>query len=230
MEEKLRVMRALGLSEYEAKAYIALLSVRSAVPREVASLAGIPYPSAYDALENLAKREWVDVAQGRPRRYRARSPESILKESVGALERVFAELEKTYESSRERAGKPEIVYTVIGRAGVVKKIHEVLSRARNDAVIVFPRDDELMDSLARVFNSLAKKGVRLRIITDSEVHLKNVEVRTRRPILAVDVLVDGREAILGLPDCSACGWVENHAIAEHFGEFLKLLWESSGAQ
>lgn len=229
-EEKLRVLRALGLTEYEAKTYAALVSVKSAVPREVASLAGIPYPSAYDALEKLTKKGWVEVAQGRPRRYRARSPKSILKDSVGAVERVFTELEKTYESSMEKAEKPEIIYTIVGGIGVIKKIQEVLSRARKDAIVVLPYKEELMSRLNQVFDTLVKRGVRIRLITESEVHLKNIEVRLRKPILAVDVLVDEKEAILGLPDYSACGWVENPVIAKHFKEFLELLWKSSRAQ
>jgi sugar-specific transcriptional regulator TrmB len=229
-EEKLRVLRALGLTEYEAKAYAALVSVKSAVPREVAGLAGIPYPSAYDALEKLVKSGWVEVAQGRPRRYRARSPKSILKESVGAVERVFAELEKTYESSMEKAEKPEIIYTIVGRVGVIKKIQEVLSRARKEVITVLPYHEELASSLNQVFDPLVKKGVRVRLITESKTRLEGVEIRLRKPILAVDVLVDEKEAILGLPDYSACGWVQNPAIAKHFKEFLELLWKSSKAQ
>lgn len=226
-EEKLRVLRALGLTEYEAKTYVALTSVKSTVPREVAGLAGIPYPSAYDALETLAKKGWIEVAQGRPRRYRARSPKSILKDSIGAVESVFAELEKTYESSVEKAEKSEIIYTIVGRTGVIKKIQEVLSRASKEAIIVLPHDEELMSHMNQFFDSLAKKRIRIRLITESEVHLKNIEVRLRKPILAVDVLVDEKEVILGLPDYSACGWVENPVIAKHFKEFLELLWKSS---
>lgn len=226
-EEKLRVLRALGLTEYEAKAYVALTSVKSAVPREVAGLAGIPYPSAYDALETLAKKGWIEVAQGRPRRYRARSPKSILKDSIGAVERVFVELEKTYESSVKKAEKPEIIYTIVGRMGVIKKIQEALSRASREAIVVLPYNGELMSHLNQFFDLLAKKRIKIRLITESEVHLKNIEVRLRKPILAVDVLVDEKEAILGLPDYSACGWVQNPVIAKHFKEFLELLWKSS---
>ena len=226
-KEKLRVLRALGLTEYEAKTYVALTSVKSTVPREVAGIAGIPYPSAYDVLETLAKKGWIEVAQGRPRRYRARSPKSILKDSIGAVESVFAELEKTYESSVEKAEKPEIIYTIVGRTGVIKKIQEVLSRASKEAIMVLPHNEELMGYLNQFFDSSAKKRIRTRLITESEVHLKNIEVRLRKPILAVDVLVDEKEAILGLPDYSACGWVENPVIAKHFKEFLELLWKSS---
>lgn len=226
-EEKLRVLRGLGLTEYEAKTYIALTSIKSAVPREVASLAGIPYPSTYDALEALVKKGWVEVAQGRPRRYRARSPELIQKDSIAAVERVFTELEKIYESSMERIEKPEIIYTIVGKAAVIKKIQEALSRAKKEVIVILPHHGEFASYLNQIFTTLIEKGIKVRLVAESKVPLKNIEVRLRRPILAVDVLVDEKEAIIGLPNYSACGWVENPAIAKHFKEFLELLWKSS---
>jgi len=229
-EEKLRVLRGLGLTEYEAKTYIALISVRSAAPREVAALAGIPYPSAYDALEALVKKGWVEAASGRPRRYRARAPDLVQKDSITAVERVFTELKKIYESSMERVEKPEIIYTIVGKAGVLKKIRETLSRAKKEAIIVLPHHEEFASYLDQIFTALIKKGVKVKLVTESKVPLKNIEVRLRKPILAVDVLVDEKEAIIGLPDYSACGWAENPVIAKHLKEFLELLWESSGGR
>jgi len=226
-EEKLRVLRGLGLTEYEAKAYVALTSVKSAVPREVAGLAGIPYPSAYDALEALVKKGWVEAARGRPSHYRARSPDLIQKDSIAAVGRVFTELQKIYESSMEKAEKPEIIYTIVGSEGVIKKIQEMLSRAKKDVIVVLPHHEKLASYLNQIINSLIERGVKVRLVTESKVPLKNIEVRLRKPILAVDVLVDEKEAIIGLPNYSACGWVENPMIAKHFKEFLELLWKSS---
>jgi len=228
--ETLRVLRGLGLTEYEAKAYVALASIGSAVPREVAGLAEMPYPSAYDALEALAKKGWVEVARGRPKRYHARPPELIWKDSIVAVERVFTELKKAYESSIKKAEKPEIIYTIVGKTGVIKKIQEILSRAKKEVILVLPHHEELASHLNQVFNSLVQKGVKVRLVTESKVPLKNIRVRLREPILAVDVLVDEKEAIIGLLDFSACGWVDNPAVAKHFKEFLELLWESSRAR
>ena len=98
-----------------------------------------------------------------------------------------------------------------------------------EVIIVLPHYEELADPLNQIFNSLIEKRVNVRLTTKSEVPLKNIEVRLRNPILAVDVLVDEKEAIIGLPNYSACGWVENPAIAKHL-EFLELLWDNSRTQ
>ncbi len=51
----------------------------------------------------------------------------------------------------------------------------------------------------------------------------------RKPVLAVDILIDGKESMISMSDYSVCGWVENPVIAKHFKEFLELLWGSSKA-
>jgi hypothetical protein len=45
--------------------------------------------------------------------------------------------------------------------------------------------------------------------------------------VAVDLLVDGKAALISLPDYSACGWIDSPAVAEHFKQFLELLWSTS---
>lgn len=224
-ERTLKVLRGLGLTEYEAKTYVSLTSLVSATPRDVAGLAGIPYPSAYDALEALTKKGWVEVAFGKPRRYRARSPELIEKDSIAAVRDVFSELKKLYESSREKGEKPEIIYTITGKMRVIKKIEEMLQRAEKEVIMVLPNYKEL--HLNAVLNSLIAKGIKIKLITEpTSTFPEKAEVKFRKPILAVDILVDGIEAMISLPDYSVCGWVENPTIAKHFKEFLELLWKS----
>lgn len=226
-KDAIKVLRSLGLTEYETRAYVALASVKSATPREVAGVAGMPYPSAYDALESLARKGWVDVAGRKPRLYRARPPDLVKKDSLASFERAFKELKELYESSAGRIEKPEIVYTIIGKANVVKRIQEMLSRAREEVFLVLPSNSEFGADLGKILAPLIKKGVKLKLITDSKIYLNGVKVRLHRPVLAVDVLVDEKEALISLPDFSACGWVENPTIAGHFRYFIKLLWRSS---
>lgn len=51
-------LQALGLTEYEARAYTALLALGRAVPARVARQAGIPRPKIYETLERLEGRGW----------------------------------------------------------------------------------------------------------------------------------------------------------------------------
>lgn len=230
VEEILEVLRGLGLTEYQAKAYIALVSFGSATPSEVAGRADMPHPSVYRALETLAKKSWVEVALGRPRRYRARAPELIEKSSIKKVKGAFVELKKIYERSKNRLEKPEIIYTITGQARVLKKIQEMLSRAEKGVILVLPSYREIAPRIDRLLGTLVLKGVKVRLITESaEDFPQGIMVGFRKPVLAVDILVDGKESMISTSDYSVCGWVENPVIAKHFKEFLELLWGSSKA-
>lgn len=228
MGETTKVLHGLGLTEYEAKAYLALASLRSATPKEIANISKIPYPSAYDALKALTRKGWAEVALGRPTRYRPVPPESMEKESITAVENAFKELKQVYDSARKQAEKPEIIYTVASRGAVIKKIQDMLLRAQGAVTIVIPHYNELAPYIDQILNIISFRGIKVRVITEVPPVLpKKAEVKLRKPILAVDLLIDDKEALIGLRDYSVCGWVRNPVIAKHFKEFLELLWENS---
>lgn len=225
VEGTLKVLQGLGLTEYEARTYTALVSLGSATPRDVASLAGIPYPSVYDALKTLNKKGWVEVALERPKRYRARPPELMERDSLKMVKDAFMQLKELYESTRGATEKPEIIYTISGRRRVIEKIREMLSRTEVEATLVLPNYGELAPKISQALNSLIKRRINIRLVTESLGEVpEGLEVRFHKPVLAVDILVDGREAMISMPDYSVCGWVENPIIAKHFKEFLELLW------
>lgn len=83
----------LGLTEYEAKCFVALVRIQSGTAKEISRLADVPRSRVYDTVERLHKRGLVDVQQSEPRKYRAISKDE-------ALDR----LRRDYDSSIEAAG------------------------------------------------------------------------------------------------------------------------------
>jgi hypothetical protein len=73
------------------------------------------------------------------------------------------------------------------------------------------------------------RGVRVRAICDEgAVGLlpPGVGIRMGNQV-AFDLLVDDKVALIGLPDHSACGWIDSPAVASHFKQFIELLWSTS---
>ena len=93
----------LGLTGYEASAYIALTQARRhATASEAASIAELPRQRIYDVLEGLVAKGFATVKPGRPARYTAASPEEAL---WGALERrraAVSQLEREIADTIER--------------------------------------------------------------------------------------------------------------------------------
>jgi len=231
-------LRDIGLTDYEARSLIALMSLGVGTPRDVARESGIPYPSAYDSLRSLSQGGWVEFASTRPSIFRVREPALMRQKLTQSLGDPFDKLQSQYENVKDESSKLALIYTIVGRDHVLDKVSELLDSARLHAMIVVPSSlistnsyldhNELGQALGRL---LVRSGVTTRIISDSKFALatnsNHSELRMRNSVLAVDMLVDDQKALIGLPDLSVCGWVDSPIIASHFGQFLDLLWRDS---
>ena len=143
------------------------------------------------------------------------------------LQDTFQELEKIY--SPEPAAEAELVYTIRGKEKVLAKVYELIRGARHSVVVVAPSMGLADGKLLELLGEAVEKGVRLRAIGDEEaVGLlpPGAEIRTGN-LVAVDLLVDDKTALIALPDYSACGWIDSPTVASHFKQFLELLWSTS---
>jgi len=96
-------LRQIGLSPYEVKSYLSLLQRDTLTVPEVSKLAGIPRPSAYDALEKLMTRGMCSPKPGNTKKYSSTDPalfkDKFLMEVDKATE---LELQKLHNSVKER--------------------------------------------------------------------------------------------------------------------------------
>jgi len=69
--EAIELLEELGLTEYEARCFVALSRVEKASAKEVSDLSEVPRSRVYDAVERLHRRGLVDVQQSDPREYQA---------------------------------------------------------------------------------------------------------------------------------------------------------------
>ena len=220
-------LQDLGLTSYEARCYVSLASLGPSDPRRVADDADIPHPSGYTALRGLASKGWADLVVKKPATYRAKKPANIKAMVASKLEDTFEALGKVY--SPEPAEEAELVYTLRGSDKVLAKMYEMLRGARESVVFVAPsmglEDAKLLGLLEQALN----RGVKVRALGDEEAAgtlPPGAEVRTGN-LVAVDLLVDDKVALIALPDYSACGWIDSPAVAGHFKQFLELLWSTS---
>jgi sugar-specific transcriptional regulator TrmB len=94
----LQALLDLGLTGYEAGAYVALTRRGRATGAEVAQIAGLPRQRIYDVLGGLVTNGLATVAPGRPARYTAVPPGAALEQlleqrraRLGRLEREVAD-------------------------------------------------------------------------------------------------------------------------------------------
>ncbi|MBP1987651.1 TrmB family transcriptional regulator [Halolamina salifodinae] len=93
-------LRDLGLSEYEARAYRALLDDSPSTAKELSRSSDVPMGRVYDVLKDLEQRGLVrSQAASRPKKYVAVEPEAALDRLLEAKRDELAEQESQYESA-----------------------------------------------------------------------------------------------------------------------------------
>src|SRR4051795_8726393 len=84
----------LGLTGYEASAYVALTRRGEATASEVASIAELPRQRIYDVLEGLVGKGFATMKPGRPVLYTAASPDEALWSAFDRRQQEIAQLER----------------------------------------------------------------------------------------------------------------------------------------
>lgn len=110
-------LQALGLTEYESKAYTALLVLGQSPPARIARQAGIPRPKIYETLERLEGRGLASKVQLSPIEYAPLSSREYLDRSRKAFDDRLASLERDLARLTPDPA-PEAVYPLLGEAAI----------------------------------------------------------------------------------------------------------------
>lgn len=217
------VLGNLGLSNYEARAYVALLLRTHGTAEEVAELAMIPRTSAYKSLRSLVEKGFAHETEGRPSIYYPLDIEELRERTMNELNGVFAKLSSIKGLLSEK-GTPELVYTIYGRKKVLAKIGEMLDSARSTFLISSPRMQDIRSELSDHFKEARGRGVRITIITEPAIKVPSADqVFRRKGLIATDVIVDGTLSMIATADLDLCGFSDNPLIAGHLENFLNMV-------
>lgn len=241
-EKTLRLLKDLGLTEYEARTYTALVSGGPSTAGGLSEAANVPYSRIYDILSRLERRGWVEVQSGRPTRYKAKPPAEVIRllriEQEQRLketgEEIVKELEPLYEQ-RAEARRPDI-WVIRGERNLGGKVGEMLARARVEVLVSLPVLPREFLEPSTISPLLAAKNLTLRMITSEKgKHINklkaipNLEVRFRKPLFGGGVIVDGNEVLLLLASAGEkLGvWSNEVGLAKYAKEYFEYLWKDS---
>ncbi|UCE45463.1 MAG: TrmB family transcriptional regulator [Methanobacteriota archaeon] len=222
-----RTLSSMGLTEYEAKAYIALVASGTSSASFVADIAQIPRTSAYRTLEGLERKGFAHSRQGRPRKFTPTDPVELGEKHANEVREAYSKIALVKDILSQR-GVPQLVYTILGKERVLDKIGEMLDRSENSFIISSPSIAEFRRRMGRRFTDAISRGVKVTVITNPFVKVpENVTVIRRKGLIATDVIADASNALLAAPDLSACGYTDNETLSQHLQEFLRIMSESA---
>lgn len=221
-------LRKLGLSEYELKTYIALVTMDKGSAEAIGETAGIPRTSAYKVLQSLEEKGFVTSIEGRPTIFYPVPPLEIKVNMVDEISEAFDKLNEVQGILSER-GVPQLVFTIVGKDKVLAKIGGILDSSLSNFIISSPQIRVIRQVHGTKFREAVKRGVEITIITEPFVKVPpSTNLHRRTGLLATDVFSDGEIALIATPDLSLCGFTDNPFLVEHLESFLRISMEQLG--
>ena len=217
------VLGKVGLTLYEARAYIALVARGVGDAAALAQTAGIPRTSAYKVLESLSQKGYATPSGGKPILFRPKPPLEVAESLKNAIQEVFEKL-ATLHSIVADHGEPQLVYLLSGREKVLGKIGELLDQSTKSFLLTTPEVAGVRDELGKKIAHAVKRGVQVTFITAPLQRVpEGVQHVTRENLLATEVLADGAHALLAAPGLDACGFTDNPILTAHLKQFLDVV-------
>lgn len=251
--EIINVLKRLGLSEYEAKAYFALLRLGSAKATTISLKSDVPQSKVYSTLQNLMNKQLVEMLDGRPKEYRAVSPEFALKSLIREKEMEIKQLaeEISIISKLLKKETEEVVsgiWTIKGKKWkkFFNRVAEMIDRSEK-YVYAVTKNYSFTSRLGEAVKLAVRRGVKIKVIGLEAPNEKNyfkikwyvrcgIKLKyfptTTHPRI---VVVDGKEVLLRLDyDPSkkegfafSSLWSNDKSFAKVFDSYLKNLWKNS---
>jgi len=213
-------LEVLGLSKYEARAYLGLIAHGAGPAETIANTARIPRTSAYKVLDSLCAKRFATSTGGRPKIYRPEPPLKIQERMQEDISEIFRNLQMLSEIVNE-TGLPLLVFTISGKVRVVQKIVQVISVSSESLFISTPQYHHLSESLQKPIQIAISRGVEVTMITPPSQRVpEKVKVLRRTDLSATKVIADGKVSLVTSQDLEVCGYTDNEFITQHFLGFI----------
>jgi len=248
MSEKIwRLLKELGLTQYEIQVYAALLASGPMHHKRISKETDIPFSKVVEILENLLKKGWVESDKEVPIKYYPKSPSTALE----AIKKTEVELnlikdnvpnvETTQQFFMENSAKKDQKFSIVnGEYNILIRIRELLPTCKKELQIVVPNSlNEIIELLLPTLSTLKNRGLGIDLIVSKGVNINVINrlsylshLRIRDKIFNGYIIRDSVEVMLLLDKDESVA----HRIAiysSHFGlirfviDNFTYLWKDS---
>ena len=194
------------LNIYETKVWLALLSKGIATAGEIAQISNVPRSRTYDVLESLEKQGFAVIKIGKPVKYVAVKPSTVLekmklnlldkaKERVERLSNLkgtedYEQIELLHKNGIETIKMEDLSGAVKGRNNILIHLKDAIEKASKSVVLTtnagaMKRKAKL---LGPVFDKLKKKGVKIKIAVNGDAEeVKSISKELKIEIKRTDM-------------------------------------------
>ena len=192
----------LGFTEYEAKAYLALLDDYPASGYQISKAAGVPRSMVYEALGRLKQRGAVlETPDERATLYRPLPPDVLLDNHELAQQRLVGEL-RAGLAGLYQGREEDRVWSIRGREMLLSYARDLICQAQREVFLVL--DDPDVAALEEVIAAACQRGVETSAVLTGEAPLRCSQIVRHPPLESqlhelsgtLVVVVDGQEVLV----------------------------------
>ena len=194
----------IGFSEYEAKAYVALLRESPVTGYQLSKTSGVPRSMIYEVLGKLTARgAAMKLRKGNSTQYAPVPADEFLDQ----LRREHEELTASLKDDLSTLASPtdlEYVWNIEGHDNIMAKAIEMIEQARSRVYLALV--PSVCHELRPALESACERGVSARLYTTSEVEVKGCrvvvayvaeEILGQARGLGLILVIDGEEVLIG---------------------------------
>lgn len=184
-QDRLEKMMEYGLTEYEARTYLALLHLGVASARDVANLSRVPRTKIYSVLDDLHAKQLAEIIPERPKKYGVVAFDSYLRTFEREYKAKLAKIEEDKKflmaafSSKDGAGpdKAGSFQVLKGRKNVLNRKYEMVGRAASELLEMGTEFSAVrMGYYMPLLKERARAGATLKLLVPvTESNRENVE-------------------------------------------------------
>ena len=163
LDELIQRLQALGFSQYEARAYCALLQKSPANGHEVAKTAGIPTSKIYETLERLHHKGAVLVQRSEPTLWAPVPHRDLVAALRQRMESTFSAVEQGLAQLGHEQDH-QLTWSLSGRGHVVESMRTAIDRSRERLAAAIPAAE--LAELAESLRAAAERGVTVELVAD----------------------------------------------------------------
>ncbi|MCQ5337193.1 MAG: hypothetical protein NO475_03240 [Candidatus Methanomethylicia archaeon] len=231
MNELINILKECGLTESEAKVYLAILS-KSGDAKDISKRSSIPYTKIHNILSNLEKKSLIISSNERPKIYYIKENgieeyKFMIKEEI---DKKFNKLKQLLKKNFEKSN----IWIIKEKEEIINKISEILLSSKKEVKIAIPEVSKwFIDKIIPILITIKNQGVEINILTSdiniSKIFMEFSKVKIRDTMFGGGIIVDNNEIILLIEgsDGNIAIWANHPGLVDIANSYFDFLWLTS---
>lgn len=156
-EQAVELLQQLGLSEYEARSFVALTRMPQGTAKEISEVSDVPRTRVYDAVRVLESKGLVEIQHSNPQQFRSvpieEATETLKSEYESRTETLQGVLKSIDPATMEEDSTTHEVWSLSSSAAITNRTQQLIDDAEEEVVFVIGDqtiiNDDLIESLYR---------------------------------------------------------------------------------